>query len=105
VFGDVLQVKAAAFEQGGAEGQRHLRVVGDLAGLEAQPAAADDLAQFAVLGLDFRGGEEFDGGAKGVADGKAEVGATGAAMQVVGGRLGCGGGRNAEHGSLSSRRV
>jgi len=67
-------IDAAGRQDGIPQGQRHGGVVGDLAGFQAQPAAAGDVAVGTVLLLDFSGGEEFDGGAEGIADGQAEIG-------------------------------
>ena len=73
-LGGGLGLDAAAGEDGFAERQRHGRVVGDLAGLQAQPAAAGDVAVHAVLVANFVGRQELDGGAQRVADGEPEVG-------------------------------
>jgi hypothetical protein len=62
-------------DQCASQVQRHLRVVGDLAGPEPQPAATDHGAQRAVGMADFGGGHELDRRAQRVADGEAEIGA------------------------------
>jgi hypothetical protein len=73
-FGGRPGVDAAGRKDGLAQGQRHRRVVGDLAGFQAQPAATGDVAVHADLVADFGRRQEFDGGAQRIADGQPDIG-------------------------------
>ena len=70
-LGDVLRRKPHGNNRP-RDTQGHLRVVGDLAWPQPQPAAAGQLAVNAVLGPDLRGGHEFHGGAKRIANSQPE---------------------------------
>ena len=70
--GDGAQIPAVAGDQGGAECERHFRIIGHAPGLQTQPAAADDFPVDFILRGDFARGHEFDGGAQSIADGQTE---------------------------------
>ena len=71
---ELLQCGAAPLQQRAAQGQAHGGVVGDLAPRQVQPAAANDVAVYAVLDGDLARAHEFDRGPQRVANGKPEVG-------------------------------
>ena len=71
---DVACVQAALADDGAAQRERHLGVVGHLPRLELQPAAADDVAMHAILRRDFAPGHELDGSAERVSDGETKIG-------------------------------
>ena len=83
-FGHGLHAPAVGVEDGLAESQAHGGVVGDLAGGQLEPAATGHVTVHAVLGDDLPGGHELGGGAQGVADGQAQVGAEGLVAQAAG---------------------
>ena len=67
------RVPATAVDKRLPQRQRHLCVVGDLAGLEFEPAAPDHVAVHAVAVLDFGGRHECHRCAQGIADGETEI--------------------------------
>ncbi len=75
--GDRRQIPSTLCRQRPRHAQRHFGVVGDPAGFEPQPAAADDLAMDLEPGADLGWGHEFGGGAEGVAERHAEKGGAG----------------------------
>jgi hypothetical protein len=70
----IADVEVSPPQQRTAKHQGHFSIVGHPAGGEAQPAASYDVAVDAVPGGDFSLGHELDGGAEGIADGKAKKG-------------------------------
>ena len=70
----IVDVEFSPPHQRTAKHQGHFSIVSHSAGGEAQPAASYDVAVDAVPGSDFSLGHELDGGAEGIADGKAEKG-------------------------------
>src|ERR1019366_10713438 len=71
--GDRLQVPSAALDDSFAHRKRHLRVVGDLTGLELEPAAAHKVLVDSVLSADFACGEKLHSRTERVADRQSEV--------------------------------
>ena len=81
----IAGIEIPAAHERAAERQRHFGIVGHLSRLEPQPAAAHDLAVYAILGGDLASGHELDRGAQGVADGKAKKRGQGAVFHGQGG--------------------
>ena len=69
------QVPGVTREHRATQRQAHLRVVGHLPGLQAQPAATDHLSVHPIGRGNFAGGHEFDGRAQRIAHREAEIGA------------------------------